>query len=55
MVLVFAADLEQVEEVCGAGADANEVLVCRGSWVGDGGYDEVSWALFGKCSMSVDG
>lgn len=38
LVLVFAADLEQVEEVGCGGVDGDEVFVGRGGWVWDGGY-----------------
>lgn len=55
LMLIFATDLEQVEEVGGAGANADEVLVWGGGWVGDGSYGEVSWALFiRKCSVGVE-
>jgi hypothetical protein len=34
-VLVFPGDLEEVEEVCCGGMDANEVLVFRGDGIGE--------------------
>lgn len=37
-MLVFAADLEEVEEVCCRGVDGDEVLVLGGRWIGEGGY-----------------
>jgi hypothetical protein len=41
LVLVFAADLEEVEEVCGCAVDADCILVCGWSWVGEVGYSEI--------------
>jgi len=32
-MLVFATDLEQVEEVCGSGVNGDQVLVWFGRWV----------------------
>ena len=46
LVLVFAADLEEVEEVGCGGVDGDEVFGRRGCGVGDGGYFEVLWALW---------
>lgn len=44
-MLVFAADLEEVEEVgCGC-VDLDGVLVWVWGWVGEGGYLEVEGAL----------
>ena len=40
-MLVFAADLEEVEEVCGRTVDADCVLVLGWSWVGEVGYFEI--------------
>jgi len=54
LVLVFAADLEQVEEVCGRGVDGDEVLVGLGGRGGEGGYFEVFWAL-GVLMLISDG
>lgn len=46
-MLVFAADLEEVEEVCGRGVDLDEVFFVFGGGVGDGGYLEIVGALRG--------
>jgi hypothetical protein len=35
------ADLEEVEEVCGCAVDADCILVCGWSWVGEVGYSEI--------------
>ena len=43
--LVLAPDLEQVEEVCAAGADRDEVFVGLGGRGGDGGDGEVRGAF----------
>ena len=45
LVLVFAADLEEVEEVGCGGVDGDEVFVWLWGWVGEGGYFEVVGAL----------
>ena len=45
LVLVFAADLQQVEEVCCCAVDADCVLVGCWGWVGEVGYAEVLRAL----------
>jgi hypothetical protein len=34
LVLVFAAYLEEIKEVCGGSMDGNQVLIRLGSWVG---------------------
>jgi hypothetical protein len=47
-VLVFAADLEEVEEVCGGGVDGDEVFGGFGSWGGEVEDFEVFGAL-GTC------
>ena len=47
LVLVFAADLKQVEEVGGASADGDEVLIGGGSGVGNGSDGEVAGPLLG--------
>lgn len=52
-MLVFSADLEEVEEVCGAGFDGDEVLVCCGDGVGDGGDAEGEGA--GDVFLDLDG
>ena len=44
-MLVFAADLEEVEEVCCGGVDGDGVLVCGGVGFGEGIYFEVEGAL----------
>ena len=44
-MLVFAADLQQVEEVCCCAVDADCVLVGCWGWVGQIGYTEVLGAL----------
>ena len=44
-MLVFAADLQQVEEVCCCAVDADCVLVGCWGWVGEVGYAEVLGAL----------
>jgi hypothetical protein len=41
LVLVFAADLEEVEEVCGGAVDADCVLVWVWDGVGEVGYSKV--------------
>ena len=41
LVLVFAADLEEVEEVCAAGVHGDGVLLWTGLGGGDLGYLEV--------------
>lgn len=53
LMLVFSADLEEVEEVCGAGFDGDEVLVCCGDGVGDGGDAEGEGA--GDVFLDLDG
>lgn len=45
LVLVLAADLEEVEEVCGRGVDGDEVFVCFGRGRVEGDYFEVVRAL----------
>ena len=45
LMLVFSADLEEVEEVCCCGFDCYGVLVCGGSWIGDFCDGEVEGAL----------
>jgi hypothetical protein len=45
LVLVFAADLQQVEEVCCCAVDADCVLVWCWGWGGEVGYAEVLGAL----------
>ncbi len=40
-MLIFTADLEEVEEVCGGCVDPDEVLVCGGCGVGEGSDGEV--------------
>lgn len=45
-MLVFAADLEEVEEVGCGGVDGDYVFVGFGGWVGEVGYSEVVWALW---------
>ena len=53
LVLVFAADLEEVEEVgCGC-VDGDEVFVWRGRGCGEGGDGEVGWALGEGVSLEV--
>ena len=45
-MLVFTADLEEVEEIgCGC-MDGDEVLICRGCGVGERTDNEVLWALW---------
>ena len=44
-MLVFAADLEEVEEIGCGGVDGDEVLVFEGGWIGEGGYGEILWSL----------
>lgn len=48
-MLIFAADLEEVEEVCCGAVDADGVLVGVGDWIGEVGYGEVERALEGLC------
>jgi len=45
LVLVFAADLQQVEEVCCCAVDADCVLVGCWGWGGEVGYAEILGAL----------
>lgn len=45
-MLVLAADLEEVEEVCSGGVDGDEVLVFFGNWVGELGDGQVVGALY---------
>ena len=53
LVLVFAADLEEVEEVgCGC-VDGDEVFVWRGRGCGEGGDGEVGGALGEGVSLEV--
>lgn len=52
LVLVLAADLEEVEEIRGAGVDGDEVLGGGGGGGGEGGDGEVGGALWGgKCGV----
>lgn len=44
--MVFAADLEEVEEVCCCAVDADCVLVWCWGWGGEVGYGEVLRALW---------
>lgn len=43
-MLILALDLEEVEEVCSAGADFNEIFRWMRSWGREGGYEEVLWS-----------
>lgn len=52
LVLVLAADLEEVEEVCGRGVDRDEVFAGFGGRRGEAGYAEIVGAL-GKCVSCV--
>lgn len=53
-VLVLSADLEQIKEVCGGGADLDEVFIVRGDGVGQRVHCELRWALwFISVSQSV--
>lgn len=45
LVLVFAAYLQQVEEVCAAGVDGDGVLVWVWGWGWDGGDVEAGGVL----------
>lgn len=55
-MLVLAADLEQVEEVCCRGVDGDEVFVWVGGRRGEGDYFEVVRALEGSvCAMGRRG
>ena len=54
-MLVFAADLQQVEEVCCCAVDADCVLVGCWGWVGQVGYTEVLGALGGVLDGSLEG
>ena len=45
-MLVFSADLEQVEEVGGGGVDGDEVACWGGGKGGEGGDGEVLGSLF---------
>ena len=57
LVLVFAADLEQVEEVGGGGVDGEEVLCWRGRRGGEGGDQEVGgrlWNVSGELGGCVE-
>lgn len=45
LVLVFAADLEEVEEVGCGGVDGDQVLGGIRSGSGEGVYGEILWAL----------
>ena len=47
LVLVFAADLEEVEEVGGRGVDVYNVGWARCDWVWEGGDGEFVWSLEG--------
>lgn len=44
-MLIFAADLEEVEEVCCSCMDGYQVFVRSGVGIGDGGDGEVVGAL----------
>jgi len=44
-MLVFAADLEEVEEVCCGGVDGDEVLGWGGGGGREGGHGEVGGTL----------
>jgi hypothetical protein len=48
-MLIFAADLEQVEEVCGGGVDGDEVFVWFGRWCGE----VEDFEVFGALEVSV--
>lgn len=52
-MLVFALDLEDVEEVCGRGADGNKVFV--GFWGGEGkgGDLELVERLWGAVILTI--
>jgi len=50
-VLVFAADLQQVEEVCCCAVDADCVLVGCWGWGGEVGYAEILGALWGMLDL----
>jgi len=45
LMLILAADLEEVEEVCGGCVDGDEVLVWFWDGVGEGCYFEIGGAL----------
>lgn len=52
-MLIFAADLEGVVEVCCGGVDVDEVFVWFWGGIGEVGYGEVFWALVcSQLSMS---
>lgn len=53
--LVFAADLEDVEEVGRSGVDGDEVLVWFGLGVGEVGDLELFWSLFEMSVSRVSG
>ena len=44
-MLVFTADLEEVEEIGCSGMDGDEVLFVCWDWIREGGYAEVFWSL----------
>ncbi len=44
-MLVFTADLEEIEEVGCGGVDGDEVLIWRGFGGGQSGDSEFLWAL----------
>lgn len=53
-MLVFAGDLQEIEEVCCGGVDGDEVLGGRGNGVRDGGYLKVLGALGGLLEWMED-
>jgi hypothetical protein len=44
-MLVFASDLEEVEEISCGCVDGDQVLVWIGNWVGERGNGEIVWTL----------
>ncbi len=44
-MLVFAPNLEEIEEICGGCVDLNELLVWVGHWIWDGSNCHVLWSI----------
>ena len=52
--MVFAGDLQEVEEVGGGGVDGDGILVRRWGWVGEVDDLEIEWSLREKVGLGLN-